>query len=63
LRNDAKKSVEDARRNGIQTYCISLDREADRYVSRIFGAKNYHVVDHVKCLPEKVLLIYAGLAR
>jgi Mg-chelatase subunit ChlD len=63
LRNDAKKSVEDARRNGIQTYCISLDREADRYVSRIFGAKNYQVVDHVKCLPEKVLLIYAGLAR
>lgn len=63
LRNDAKKSVEDAKRGGIHTYCISLDREADRYVSKIFGAMNYQVVDHVKRLPEKVLLIYAGLAR
>jgi len=63
LHHDAKKSVEDALRCGIHTYCISLDPGADRYVSRIFGAMNYMVVDHVKCLPEKVLLIYAGLTR
>ncbi|MBI3903067.1 MAG: nitric oxide reductase activation protein NorD [Nitrosomonadales bacterium] len=63
LHDDTKKSVEDAKRNGIHTYCISLDPAADRYVSRIFGAMNYMVVDHVKCLPEKVLLIYAGLTR
>lgn len=61
LHDDTKKSVEDAKRNGIHTYCISLDPAADQYVSRIFGAMNYMVVDHVKCLPEKVLLIYAGL--
>lgn len=63
LHDDTKKSVEDAKRNGIHTYCISLDPGADRYVSRIFGATNYMVVDHVKGLPEKVLLIYAGLTR
>jgi len=63
LHDDTKKSVEDARRNGIHSYCISLDPDADQYVSRIFGNSNYMVVDHVKCLPEKVLLIYAGLAR
>ena len=61
LHDDTKKSVEDAKRNGIHTFCISLDPGADQYVSRIFGAKNYMVVDQVKCLPEKVLLIYAGL--
>jgi nitric oxide reductase activation protein len=63
LHDDTKKSVADAKRRGIHTYCISLDPGADKYVSRIFGATNYMVVDHVKCLPEKVLLIYAGLAR
>ncbi|MGO8755655.1 MAG: nitric oxide reductase activation protein NorD [Gallionellaceae bacterium] len=63
LRDDAKKSIEEAKRNGIHTYCISLDPGADKYVSRIFGAKNYIVVDHVKCLPEKILLIYAALTR
>jgi uncharacterized protein YegL len=63
LHDDTKKSVEDARRSGIHTYCISIDPGADRYVSRIFGAMNYLVVDHVKCLPEKVLRIYAGLTR
>ena len=63
LHDDTKKSVEAAKRNGIHTYCISLDPAADQYVSRIFGAMNYMVVDHVKCLPEKVLLIYAGLTR
>ncbi len=63
LRDDAKKSVEEARRAGIHTYCFSLDPGADRYVSRIFGAKNYMVVDHIRSLPEKILLIYAALTR
>ncbi|MDR2196296.1 MAG: VWA domain-containing protein [Gallionellaceae bacterium] len=60
---DAKRAVEDAGRDGISTYCIGLDPDADRYISRIFGAKNYIVVDHVKCLPEKMLMLYARLTR
>jgi hypothetical protein len=30
-------------------------------VLRIFGARSYMVVDHVKSLPEKMLQIYAAL--
>ena len=63
LRNDTKKAVEEAGRNGIITYCMSLDPRADQYVSRIFGARNYMVVDHVERLPEKLPLLYAGLTR
>ncbi len=63
LRDDARISVDEARRCGIHTYCFSLDPGADVYVSRIFGAKNYLVVDHLRGLPEKLLLIYAGLTR
>ena len=63
LRLDARKSVEELARNGINTYCLSLDPGADQYVSRIFGAKNYMVVDHVQRLPEKLPMLYMGLTR
>lgn len=63
LRHDTKKAVEEAGRSGIITYCLSLDPRADQYVSRIFGAKNFLVVDQVERLPEKLPLLYAGLTR
>lgn len=63
LRYDTRKAVEEAGRSGIVTYCMSLDPRADQYVSRIFGAKNYMVVDHVERLPEKLPVLYAGLTR
>lgn len=63
LRSDAKKAVEELTRNGIATYCLSLDPRADQYVSRIFGARNYMVVDHVERLPEKLPMLYMGLTR
>lgn len=63
LRFDTRKAVEEAGRSGILTYCMSLDPRADQYVSRIFGMRNYMVVDHVMRLPEKLPLLYAGLTR
>lgn len=63
LRHDTKKAVEEAGRSGILTYCMSLDPRADQYVSRIFGERNYLVVDHVERLPEKLPVLYAGLTR
>jgi hypothetical protein len=63
LRYDTKKAVEEVGRHGVVTYCMSLDPRADNYVSRIFGQKNYMVVDHVARLPEKLPLLYAGLTR
>jgi nitric oxide reductase NorD protein len=63
LRYDTKKAVEEIARLGVTTYCMSLDPRADNYVSRIFGQKNYMVVDHVQRLPEKLPLLYAGLTR
>lgn len=63
LRYDTKKAVEEMARSGVTTFCMSLDPRADQYVSRIFGAKNYMVVDHVERLPEKLPALYAGLTR
>jgi nitric oxide reductase NorD protein len=63
LRHDTKKAVEAAARNGVTTYCMSLDPRADQYVSRIFGERHYLVVDKVERLPEKLPVLYAGLTR
>ena len=63
LRYDTKRAVEELVRYGITTYALSLDPHADQYVSRIFGAKNFTVLDHVERLPEKLPMLYMGLTR
>jgi nitric oxide reductase activation protein len=63
LRLDAKKAVEQLSRSGIVTFCMSLDPRADEYVSRIFGARNCMVVDHLERLPERLPMLYLGLTR
>lgn len=63
LRMDAKKAAEELHRTGILSYCLTLDPEADRYVSRIFGANNYTIIDNVKRLPEKLPTLFASLTR
>jgi nitric oxide reductase NorD protein len=63
LRHDAKRAVEELARAGVVTYALSLDPHADQYVSRIFGASNFTVLDHVERLPEKLPMLYLGLTR
>uniref|UniRef100_UPI003559ACB3 nitric oxide reductase activation protein NorD n=1 Tax=Sulfuricaulis sp. TaxID=2003553 RepID=UPI003559ACB3 len=63
LRHDTKKAVEELATRGVHTFCLTLDPNADDYVSRIFGIKNYMVVDHVSRLPERLPMLYAGLTR
>ncbi|HSD96869.1 MAG TPA: nitric oxide reductase activation protein NorD [Sulfuricaulis sp.] len=63
LRHDTKKAVEELATRGVHTFCLTLDPNADDYVSRIFGIRNYMVVDHVNRLPERLPMLYAGLTR
>jgi len=61
LRHDAKKAVEDLAMQGIYTYCLTLDPNADRYVARIFGENNFSIVDNVERLPERLPNVFAAL--
>ncbi len=63
LRQDAKMAVLAAGRSGVHTYCLGLDPNADQYIAQIFGARNYIVLDHVRALPEKMLMLYTALTR
>lgn len=61
LRHDAKKAVEDLAMQGIHTYCLTLDPQADQYVSRIFGNNRYSIIDNVEKLPERLPAVFAAL--
>ncbi len=61
LRHDTKKAVEELYSNGVLSYCLTLDPNADSYVKRIFGANNYTIVDNVERLPEKLPVLFASL--
>ena len=61
LRHDAKKAVEDLAMQGVYTYCLTLDPNADRYVARIFGENNYSIVDNVERLPERLPNVFAAI--
>jgi len=63
LVQDARNAVQELRATGIQTYCLSLDPRADRYVGTIFGRNHYGVVDHVARLPERLTGLYLALTR
>ena len=61
LRHDAKKAVEDNAMKGVFSYCLTLDPNADQYVSRIFGENHYSIVDNVERLPERLPDVFAAL--
>ena len=44
----------EAKRAGIHPFCITIDREAEAYLPRMYGAVNYSVVEDVTRLPLKV---------
>jgi len=62
LIEDAHKAVQELDQEGIYTYCINLDPNADDYVQDIFG-KQYMVIDRVERLPEQLPKLFMALTK
>jgi hypothetical protein len=62
LRSDARKAVEELAAQGVTTFCLSLDPNADGYVREIFG-KRWRVLDRIERLPETLPSLYMELTR
>jgi nitric oxide reductase activation protein len=60
---DTKMALREARMKGIEPVCITIDREADQYLSRMYGDVRYIVIDRVEGLPDKLPKIYHRLTR
>lgn len=55
---DTRKALAEARGQGINTYCITIDQQAHDYLPRLFGQGNYTFVKEVKQLPARLSEIY-----
>ena len=62
LTEDARIAVRELDTKGIYTYCISLDRQADEYVSDIFGNR-HTVIDNVASLPDRLPALFMALTK
>lgn len=62
LIEDARHVVQELDSQGIFSYCINLDAQADSYVHDIFGAR-YTVLDNVSRLPEQLPKLFMALTR
>lgn len=58
---DTRQALIEARRDGIHSFCITIDTEAKDYLPHMYGAANYVVIDEVRKLPLKVADIYRRL--
>ena len=58
---DTKAALREARQRGVETFCVTIDREAEHYLRRMYAEAQYCVIDRVEALPTKLPRIYRQL--
>ncbi len=59
---DTRRALQEARQQGVRSYCVTIDRHGADYLAHMYGAARYTVLDDVKKLPLKIADIYRRLA-
>ncbi|MDA0188783.1 MAG: nitric oxide reductase [Proteobacteria bacterium] len=60
---DTRMAIMEARRMGLQPFCVTVDREAGDYLPWLFGPAGYTVIRKPEELPARLPLLYAQLTR
>ena len=60
---DTRQAIIEARRNGLQPFCVTIDEEAGTYLPHLFGGDGYIVIRKPSELPRELPLIYARLTH
>ncbi|MBK5283586.1 MAG: VWA domain-containing protein [Nitrospiraceae bacterium] len=55
---DTKAALREARQRRVHPFCITIDREADGYLRRMYGDVQFAVIDHIEALPMRLPRIY-----
>jgi nitric oxide reductase NorD protein len=58
---DTRKALREARHQHIDPFCVTIDREADAYLRRMYGDVDFAVIDRTESLPTKLPTIYRRL--
>jgi nitric oxide reductase NorD protein len=60
---DTKMALREAKHMSIHPYCITIDTDAQNYLSKMYGEVSYTIIDDIRSLPEKLPRIYRRLTR
>lgn len=58
---DTRHAVQEARRQGLEPFCVTIDPEGNDYLSHLFGSGGYVVIRRPAELPSRLPLLYARL--
>lgn len=60
---DTRQAVAEARLQGLHPFCLTVDREAPIYISRIFGPGAYAVLRNARTLPSVLIEVVRRLVK
>ncbi len=60
---DTRMALHEARKLGLQPFCVTIDEKASDYLPHIFGTKSYVVIRNPSELPRELPLLYARLTQ
>jgi len=58
---DTRQSVLEARRCGLEPFCVTIDEKGNDYLPYLFGSGGYVVIRRPSDLPKQLPLLYARL--
>jgi len=58
---DTRQAVLEARRQGLQPFCVTIDDKGNDYLPHLFGSAGYVVIRDPADLPKRLPLLYAQL--
>jgi nitric oxide reductase NorD protein len=58
---DTRQAVLEARRLGLQPFCVTIDAKGNDYLPHLFGSGGYVVIRRPSELPRRLPLLYAQL--
>ena len=62
LLDDARDAAHTLGKRGVNVFCLTLDKNADSYVKKIFGSRKYTIVENVLSLPIQLSRTLAMIA-
>lgn len=58
---DTRQAILEARREGLQPFCVTIDTKGNEYLPYLFGSNSYVVIKNPTELPKQLPLLYAQL--
>jgi nitric oxide reductase NorD protein len=60
---DTRMALHEARKQGLQPFCVTIDETASDYLPHLFGTQGYVVIRNPSELPRELPLLYARLTQ